>query len=518
MINIRRAPSYRDQRQAVADDAYFGGDSRDPMEELARLLDDDIQSVGRRGGSPGDMTDALAAEFQSNLGSLDPVDLTGGQGQAQGRARAPQADYQPGYADPWDDDAIEQFAEELAALDESEPDGFPAGVLPSHAAGDMAPEPTPGSRRGTLMAVSSLLVVAIIAGGAWWYYGSSGGVFGEPEIVQAPTGPYKIVPDKGDTIEEPAENNVVFNGAAAKGDERLVTREETVPDLPGVQPQVSRVILPNGQEITPSGEQPLDLGPRRVRTVNVRPDGTMIESGAEPNLPSTADALPPLEPVANPAPAATAALPGATEDIADPIGQLAAAPDLPVETSTTSAVEPVALPGSTETVAPLEPPAVGLRLPPSGEAPEAAPVQAPAETVSAPAENAPLPKQRPAQPAQAVAPAPVAPAEPVQVASVDPVAVPAQEPAPAATPTSGSAAFVQLSSQRSEGAAVSAFQALQKKFPGILGGYAADVQRADLGAKGIYYRARVGKGTRAEAVGLCEQLRAAGGDCIVVKN
>jgi cell division protein FtsN len=60
---------------------------------------------------------------------------------------------------------------------------------------------------------------------------------------------------------------------------------------------------------------------------------------------------------------------------------------------------------------------------------------------------------------------------------------------------------------------------MQRKFPGILGGQEPNIVRADLGAKGVYYRARVGPmATRDQAVSLCESLRAGGGDCIVQKN
>ena len=44
----------------------------------------------------------------------------------------------------------------------------------------------------------------------------------------------------------------------------------------------------------------------------------------------------------------------------------------------------------------------------------------------------------------------------------------------------------------------------------------ASDQRADLGSKGVYYRAMVGPfGSREEAVQLCSSLKQAGGDCVV---
>ncbi len=92
-------------------------------------------------------------------------------------------------------------------------------------------------------------------------------------------------------------------------------------------------------------------------------------------------------------------------------------------------------------------------------------------------------------------------------------------PAPTTTaPAPAGGAYVQVSSQRSEAAAISAFQAMQKKFPSVLGGFSPDIQKADLGAKGIYYRARVPASSRDAAANLCQKLRAAGGDCVIAKK
>jgi cell division protein FtsN len=53
----------------------------------------------------------------------------------------------------------------------------------------------------------------------------------------------------------------------------------------------------------------------------------------------------------------------------------------------------------------------------------------------------------------------------------------------------------------------------------VLGGQPHVVRRADLGAKGTYYRAMVGPfGSREEAVRLCSSLKSAGGDCVVQAN
>jgi cell division septation protein DedD len=93
---------------------------------------------------------------------------------------------------------------------------------------------------------------------------------------------------------------------------------------------------------------------------------------------------------------------------------------------------------------------------------------------------------------------------------------------PSASPPAGSTTggyAVQISSQRSEAGAQATLNALQTKYPQQLGSQHGMVRRADLGPKGIYYRALVGPFASAEeASQLCSSLKAAGGACIVQRN
>jgi hypothetical protein len=101
---------------------------------------------------------------------------------------------------------------------------------------------------------------------------------------------------------------------------------------------------------------------------------------------------------------------------------------------------------------------------------------------------------------------PIAPAEANSAAAVTP-------------PVLGGGYAVQVTSERSESGAQAAFRALQAKYPNQLRGRQATIRRADLGAGGIYYRALVGPFASAEkAAKLCSGLKAAGGDCIILKN
>ena len=108
-------------------------------------------------------------------------------------------------------------------------------------------------------------------------------------------------------------------------------------------------------------------------------------------------------------------------------------------------------------------------------------------------------------------------APPARPASVGkPAATKIASASPAA---SGGGYAVQVSSQRNENELQSSFRALQAKYPKLLGGHEPMVRRADLGAKGVYYRAMVGPFVSAEQANeLCANLKAAGGNCIVQEN
>ena len=84
----------------------------------------------------------------------------------------------------------------------------------------------------------------------------------------------------------------------------------------------------------------------------------------------------------------------------------------------------------------------------------------------------------------------------------------------------GGAYVVQVSAQRTEAEAQSSYQALQSKYPSVLGGRSANFRRVDLGDKGgVFYRAQVGSfATSEQATAFCNSLKDAGGQCIVQKN
>jgi hypothetical protein len=89
----------------------------------------------------------------------------------------------------------------------------------------------------------------------------------------------------------------------------------------------------------------------------------------------------------------------------------------------------------------------------------------------------------------------------------------------ASVPAGNGSYLVQVSSQRSEADAQSAFRNIKSKYSSVLGDRQAVIKRAELAGKGTYFRAMVGPfTTRDQAIQLCSSLKAAGGDCVVQTN
>ncbi len=91
---------------------------------------------------------------------------------------------------------------------------------------------------------------------------------------------------------------------------------------------------------------------------------------------------------------------------------------------------------------------------------------------------------------------------------------------PAPTPprfASGGGYLAQLAALQSEAAVETAWRRLESRAPDLFAQARLDVERADLGARGVYYRVRAGYfANREEASRFCERIRRMGQDCIVV--
>ncbi len=170
-----------------------------------------------------------------------------------------------------------------------------------------------------------------------------------------------------------------------------------------------------------------------------------------------------------------------------------------------------------------EPAAAGTateRLLPPPEDPRAPPVQTtPPPVVAArpPAvKETPVPPTAQVQPpVQETKPTPTTVPEPAVVASVPPT--PPAPPAAVATPAKGSY-VIQLASVSSKPDADKEWGRLRRAHADILGGLTLDIQQADLGAKGTFYRVRGGMIDEASARQLCAELSKRKVGCIVAKK
>jgi hypothetical protein len=111
-------------------------------------------------------------------------------------------------------------------------------------------------------------------------------------------------------------------------------------------------------------------------------------------------------------------------------------------------------------------------------------------------------------------------APPAEAAVLAPRAAAAAVPRAKVPPAKAAGAggfVVQIAALRSEGAADAAWERLSRRDPALFAGASKDVQRADLGGKGVYFRLRAGYfAARDEANRFCDRVKTLGQECIVV--
>jgi hypothetical protein len=362
-----------------------------------------------------------------------------------------------------------------------------------HGYGDEYSEGQNTGRRGGFIFVAAVFALAVLGtAGAFGYRAMFGSpaLPALPPIIKAEGGPNKIIPSSVGSQDDSA-RDANANNAASR--ERLVSREERPVDIP---PPV------------------MSTAPRPVSTVPVFPDPPPIGApgavlGHSPSPTSSNPATSTEPPALTAAPAMTTTASNTSTAQASPPTAVpsisTATPAAPgpkkIRTVTIHADQSAALDGtagssSSQAAAPRP----GTQSPQGSNAPLSIVPSSTAEGSAAPA------RPRPAAPVQ---PAPLNKPPANETASTGPAA-------PAAT---GGGYAVQVSSQRSEEEAQSSFRDLQAKFPDLLGGRTPIIRRADLGAKGIFFRTMVGPFASADqATELCSNLKAAGGNCLVQKN
>jgi hypothetical protein len=173
---------------------------------------------------------------------------------------------------------------------------------------------------------------------------------------------------------------------------------------------------------------------------------------------------------------------------------------------------------NTDTVPPPPTPlaAAHLASPPPALRPSAAskqepPLPTPTVAVSHPVQS-PAP-QRIAQ--QSVAPAP----KEAEAAQTPPPAQPSAAPDTSSleTPQKSGDVLLQIGSYKSDSEAMHSWSAFKARHS-IAAGYQPDVQKVDLGGKGIWYRLRLGGlADKKSAIALCEKLRSQGASCLIAR-
>jgi hypothetical protein len=338
-------------------------------------------------------------------------------------------------------------------------------------------EPLAPPRSRKTLAITGTLVVAAALGTAGWLAWRDSGAklaSGAPPVIRADNAPLKVAPENPGGMEIPDQNKQIYERGAQDGQTRVVDRQEQPIDV-----REAARALPGGADAgaRPGRPNPVAsaLGePRRVRTVSVRPDGTLTNAppsaAPEPAPPLPASSLPP------PVPVATIPI-TAAGTIAAPAP---AAPPTPAGPAPTPATTASASAGSPAPVSVLPP-----RRPKFEVRSEIAPSD---ET------GLPLPASRPAR----------------RVASASP-----EEDAVAAPAGAGRFA-VQLGVRGSEQEARAAFAQYVAKYP-ELSGHAPAIARAEVAGKTVY-RVRVGNLSREDANTLCNGLKSSGGQCFVAQN
>lgn len=442
----------------------------DPLAELARLIGQ-TDPFGDMGKEPPRRAPAQP-EAAMNWAPAQP------QAYAQPQPAPPVApDFPPQpaahYAQPPAADLYEVETEVPAYLTQQRQPAYDARAYrqaDSHE--DVYDDLPPPRRRLGVLAIAGIFALAVVGtAGAFGYravFGGSG-THVPPPVIKADTAPSKIIPDGA---AKDSSKLITERVGGAQG-EKIVSREEKPVDIKDkiaapVFPPVTATAGQGGQALASAGNGVVGGEPKKVHTLTIRPDQPMVAD-------ATASAPMPR--------------PGSPIAMPEPQPARAAAPPL----------------------APARPqPKVAAAEP---EPPHAPP---PAQRAAAPAAaarpaNAPLSLNPDAAPVpRAAAPTRTANAAPTSLA-----AVPSANPASAAR----GAYAVQVSSQRSEAEAQTAYRVLQGKYGSVLGSHSMFVHKVELGAKGTYYRAMVGPfGSQAEASQLCSSLKSAGGNCFVQRN
>ncbi|HTO32640.1 MAG TPA: SPOR domain-containing protein [Pararhizobium sp.] len=352
-------------------------------------------------------------------------------------------------------------------------------------------------KRRLMMLAAAVAVVAVVGGAGVYAFmgGNAPGLSGDdPKIILADKSPVKMVPAEKGGKTVPNQDKAVYDRVAGAQDttpqqDALVSSTEEPIDV--VQRTLTPENLPlEGRADEIAGLTPIDdeggdrllpddqsaenaqadatpaVSPRKVRTMIVKPDGTLV----------------------------------AREDVAtQPETQVASSQSDPqVKTVKTTVVTPQA---ETAKALPQEKSALAEAADATVE--ETAPVRS--VKTSTVADTNPVQQAKPVE-------------KPTTVVDTFKETQPAAEEKPIETASIAPGSYVvQIASLPSEAEAQKSYKTLSGKFGGVIGGKGVDIKRAEIAGKGTYYRVRIPAGSREAANALCAQYKSAGGSCLVTK-
>lgn len=372
------------------------------------------------------------------------------------------------------------------------------------------PEGASRTRRWILGAAASIGVVALVGGGyAWMKSGGVAGIAGNggPPIVLADSDPVKVVPENPGGKTVPNQDKAVYDRVA------------------GGAPQ-----SPTQKSLISSSEEPLDVVQRTLTPENFpleRAEDEEVADGADQRLQPEAGAEAPAEKAAD----ANVSLRKVRTMIVRPDGTLVArevpettapaqqtAAKLPASSTNTAADAPGLRPEMPATTAAASNDALSQ----AAAATATTDARTTARTPQTNGDRAPVPVQRPVeQPVNVVGT--VTGAGNVRPAgATTPTQAPAQQvaaatPAATATAVPSGAYVVQIASLPSQAEAEKSAKSMSGKYGSVIGGRGLDIKAADIPGKGTFYRVRVVASSKDEANALCAKLKAAGGSCLVTR-
>ncbi|MCB1516859.1 MAG: SPOR domain-containing protein [Hyphomicrobiaceae bacterium] len=309
-----------------------------------------------------------------------------------------------------------------------------------------------------LVPVAALLLLGIVIYGIYAFISGGSAPTGDAPLISASNDPSKAAPEP--TSGQGADQSVVLDGQNGdSADERLVSRDQSQENADPIRQIITAETDENG------------LANRKVRTVTVRPDGTIIQGD----------------------------------------DQVAGSEELGVDRPNVPALPEGAVDSdlANTTVASLT-----SDNPDENASPAAATA---ANLVEVNGASVPYPAPRITdREAKLAAATPSTPATPTNNGAVDLITTAPAQTTQTSAPTS--AAWVQLASQRSQGAAEDTAAVLTRQFGSLFNGQQLQIQRADLGDRGVFYRIMLPATSLTEATNICTRIQSAGGNCFPRNN